>query len=368
MLQPRVIVTTDPELDDLNSMLRLLLYSNEIDLVGLVYCSSEHHYRGDPASGVTPKRWPAESDTLPIDQAIAAYAEVHHNLVAHDHRYPSPAHLASLVRMGNVANVGDMEHPTPGSDLIAEVLLDDNPRPVFVQAWGGMNTIARALRSIEDTHIDRPEWPDIYERVTNKTVMTGFGFQDSTYEDYIEGHWPEIEHRQVATMVWGYFAWNVVPDADAYRLSAAWTREHVSNVGPMGAAYRVWGDGGQMAAGFDDEDYFGIAGRTREELRGRGLSSLVSTPRTGFVDLRRRLVELRTPHRQRSAELGTRQPRWLGRSPERRSPGAEPVSTARSRRIGRPTARRPMTITPPAGSARSRTTSPPDCSGVSRPM
>lgn len=33
---PRTIVTTDPELDDLNSMLRLLLYANEIDIVGLV--------------------------------------------------------------------------------------------------------------------------------------------------------------------------------------------------------------------------------------------------------------------------------------------------------------------------------------------
>jgi hypothetical protein len=37
---PRTIVTTDPELDDLNSLLRLLLYSNEIDIVGLVRCGA----------------------------------------------------------------------------------------------------------------------------------------------------------------------------------------------------------------------------------------------------------------------------------------------------------------------------------------
>jgi hypothetical protein len=36
---PRTVITTDPELDDLNSMLRLLLYSNEINIVGLIYSS-----------------------------------------------------------------------------------------------------------------------------------------------------------------------------------------------------------------------------------------------------------------------------------------------------------------------------------------
>jgi hypothetical protein len=43
----RIIVTTDPELDDLNSMLRLLLYSNEIDIAALVYSASNFHHQGD---------------------------------------------------------------------------------------------------------------------------------------------------------------------------------------------------------------------------------------------------------------------------------------------------------------------------------
>ena len=45
----RTIVTADPELDDLNSLLRLLLYTNEVDLQGLVYASSRFHWRGDGA-------------------------------------------------------------------------------------------------------------------------------------------------------------------------------------------------------------------------------------------------------------------------------------------------------------------------------
>jgi hypothetical protein len=49
---PRTVITTDPELDDLNSMLRLLLYSNEINIAGLIYSSSMVHHKGDTALGI----------------------------------------------------------------------------------------------------------------------------------------------------------------------------------------------------------------------------------------------------------------------------------------------------------------------------
>ena len=45
-----------------------------------------------------------------------------------------------------------MDRDTPGSDLIKELLLDHDRRPLYLQAWGGTNTIARALKSIEDQY------------------------------------------------------------------------------------------------------------------------------------------------------------------------------------------------------------------------
>src|SRR5690348_2734954 len=45
--KPRTIVTTDGEVDDQDSFIRLLLYSNEFYLEGLVYSSSQWHYKGD---------------------------------------------------------------------------------------------------------------------------------------------------------------------------------------------------------------------------------------------------------------------------------------------------------------------------------
>ena len=104
---PRTIVTTDPELDDLNSMLRLLLYANEIDIVGLVYSSSRFHHAGDPAAGVAPHRWPAPGSVFHIDEAVNAYGEAYPHLVVHDPRYPSPERLRSLIAWGNVTGAGD---------------------------------------------------------------------------------------------------------------------------------------------------------------------------------------------------------------------------------------------------------------------
>ena len=45
--KPRVIVTTDPELDDSNSLVRYLLYSADFQTEGIIYASSGFHWKGD---------------------------------------------------------------------------------------------------------------------------------------------------------------------------------------------------------------------------------------------------------------------------------------------------------------------------------
>ncbi len=266
----RIIVTTDPELDDLNSMLRLLLYSNEIDIAALVYSASQFHYAGDPDRGVAAHRWPEPGARLHIDEAVDAYAEVYDNLVRHDSRYPAPERLRALIAVGNISEVGDTREPTAGSDLVRDVLLSAAPGKIFAQAWGGTNTIARALMSIEEQYRQTERWDEIYSLIVGRTVITSFGEQDDTFATYIRPTWPELEFRDVATSAWGYFAWMTVPENAQHYLSAEWMREHVSSVGPIGAAYRVWGDGKHMAAGFDDEDYFGTVNASVEELAERG--------------------------------------------------------------------------------------------------
>lgn len=277
--RPRTIVTADPELDDLNSMIRFLLYSNEVDVAGLVYASSQFHWRGD-GRGTTffhpdreytePQaswRW-AEGERF-IDDAIDAYEKVHANLMVHDARYPTAAALRAVVRVGNVDFEGDTSVPSPGSDLIADVLLDDDPRQVFVQLWAGPSTLARALMTIEERFADTDAWPGIRDAVSAKTVVTKFWSQDATYDEYIAVRWPGIAVIEAATMAWGYTARRSIDPADFELLSAEWLRENVTSAGPLGGLYRVWGDGIQMVPG-DPTDFFHLSGRTADELRTMG--------------------------------------------------------------------------------------------------
>ncbi|WP_106815133.1 DUF1593 domain-containing protein [Microbacterium timonense] len=277
--RPRTIVTADPELDDLNSMIRFLLYSNEVEVEGLVYASSRFHWRGD-GRGTTfflPEReydqpqtsWRWAPGERFIHDAVDAYAEVHDNLRCHDPRYPEPDALRAVIRDGNVDFEGDTSVESPGSRLIADVLLDERPGPVFLQLWAGPSTVARALMSIEERFRGTDRWEAVHAGVSAKAVITKFASQDATYDEYIAPVWPGIRVIEVATLAWGYLARRTVRPEDRHLLGADWMRENITGVGPLGALYRVWGDGRQMVPG-DLTDYFHLSGLSADELRAQG--------------------------------------------------------------------------------------------------
>jgi hypothetical protein len=283
-VRPRTIVTTDPELDDSNSLVRFLLYSAEVRTEGLIYASSQFHWRGDGKGTLFGKpdreysrggvnlcpctSWRWKPGERYIDDAVSIYAKVYPNLRVHDRNYPTPEFLRSKIREGNVEFEGDISKDTPGSDLIKRVLLDEEPGPVYLLAWGGQSTIARALESIKQQYEASPEWPTLREKVSRKAIIQAFGDQDGTNASYIKPEWPGIEFRQMSTATWGYGARGVVRPEFARYLSADWTRENVSSVGPFGAFYRVWGDGRQMVPG-DIFDYFGL-NLSGDALRAKG--------------------------------------------------------------------------------------------------
>jgi hypothetical protein len=285
--KPRVVVTTDPELDDSNSLVRYLLYSTDFRTEGIIYASSQFHWKGDG----TGKTWavpnreyfrfglnlcPCESwrwapNERFIDDAVDLYERVYPNLRVHHADYPTPATLRSKVRWGNVEFDGDISKDSPGSDLIRGLLLDDDPAPVYLLAWGGASTIARALKSIEDRYAGTNDWPATREKVSRKAILSLSGDQDDTYANYIRPSWPGIRSLAAGqggvSLGYGTFVFASAENAPFF--TASWTRANVSSLGPLGAHYRVWGDGKQMVKG-DRFDYFGLAGRTAAELRAMG--------------------------------------------------------------------------------------------------
>ncbi|MFI5896689.1 DUF1593 domain-containing protein [Actinoplanes sp. NPDC051513] len=271
-VKPRTVVTTDMEQDDLASLIRYLLYTNELDTEGIVYTSSRFHWAGDGKGTefflpgreyTTPQtswRW---TGTRTIqDQVLPAYAKVYKNLKTHDPSYPSPASLLSKVKVGNIVFEGEMSEDTPGSNLIRGLLLDHDPRPLYLQAWGGTSTIARALKSIEEKYSGTRSWPRIRAGVSSKAVILASGFQDETYQNYIALSWPGIRVEQMSG---GYATWGYNCDfsgqgnvrglpADRVYFSGAWIKQNIQ-VGPYGSLYRSWLDGQAMPG--DQLDIFG---------------------------------------------------------------------------------------------------------------
>ncbi|KAL3435085.1 hypothetical protein BDV09DRAFT_204390 [Aspergillus tetrazonus] len=269
---PRTVVTTDLEQDDLASLIRYLLYTNEIDTQGIIYSSSRYHWSGD-GNGTrfflpdreyeTPQwTWRWTGTRTVQDIVLKAYAEVWPYLNIHDPFYPSPDELPAMVKIGNIDFEGEMEKDTEGSDFIRELLLDDSDsRTLYLQAWGGTNTIARALKSIEDEYSSSSSWNEIRAAVSRKAVILASGFQDTTYVDYIAPNWPalRVEDFSAAYSLWAYNCEKGegntlgLPDNNVY-FTGNWTKANVQK-GPLGSLYRSWLDGQRMPG--DLLDVFG---------------------------------------------------------------------------------------------------------------
>ncbi len=278
----RVFITFDPELDDNNSLIRYVLAANQFETEGIVLTSGRYHWKGDGSGrtqflpgeeydvqGLGPQtewRWGHGENVL--YDILDAYEECYPNLKVHDPNYPTPEELRSKACLGNIYYQADYSYDSPGSDLLQKVLLDDDPRPVFVQAWGGSSTIARALYCIEQKYKGTDEWEAIYKKVTDKMYFSG-GDQDGTLTNYIQPNWPDIK-RPGAGGTRNPIAYNgqrSLPDEYVYYFEPEWVEEHL-RVGPFGKLQRVWGDGKQFVPG-DKWDYFGEA-KSVEELIADG--------------------------------------------------------------------------------------------------
>ncbi len=147
--RPRIIVTTDGEADDRASFVRFLLTSNEFDVEAIVNSSSEFHWVGG-------KGWNAFHPVEWIAEYIGYYAQVYPNLLKHSKDYPSPDELLARWKVGNISAIGEYATRTEGARFIADILLDNSDsRPIWLQAWGGCNTIAAALKIIQEDHPER---------------------------------------------------------------------------------------------------------------------------------------------------------------------------------------------------------------------
>ena len=275
-IRPRTVITTDGEVDDYDSFIRALLYANDMDIEAIVYSSSCFHWAGDgkgtlllpvnrfegkapkiASANPTPKESYRWIGTTWIDSLINKYEACYPNLVLHDKDYPTPGYLRSIVKMGNIKVEGDMEAPTEGSEYIEKIILDNEPGQVYMQIWGGTNTVARSLLSIEERYRNTPEWDSIYKKVSEKVVLNIILDQDGTYQGYVAKNWPDIKVIYNRDQFFGLaYLWRMqVPRDQQKYLDGDWFRENINNNhGPLAASYLGMGDGHDLG---DPEAHFG---------------------------------------------------------------------------------------------------------------
>lgn len=159
-LKPRIIVLTDispatVEPDDMESIIRLFACADLFEIEALV-ATTGWSSSGDNADWINL-----------IHDAIHAYEQDLPNLrkrsSQHEHLpdetrqqigyWPSPDYLRSVTEVGSQKRgmrfIGK-ENNSPGSDLIIKLADEPDERPVWVQAWGGGNTLAQAIWRVKE--------------------------------------------------------------------------------------------------------------------------------------------------------------------------------------------------------------------------
>jgi hypothetical protein len=232
---PRLIVISDigNEPDDQMSLVRLLLYSNELDIEALIAATSTWQ-----KNAVHPET---------MRTLIQAYGEVRPNLLLNAKGWPTADELAGRVFSGQpgygmaATGVGKM---SDGAKAIVGAVDRDDARPLWISVWGGANTLAEALIQVRATRSSaevakfvaklrvssisdqddagpwmRREFPDLFY-IVQPSAPDGGGYYYATWTG-ISG---DVYYRNGA-------------GADSSTVTNAWLDANIRSKGPLGKLY-----------------------------------------------------------------------------------------------------------------------------------
>jgi cellulose-binding protein len=212
-LKPRMVVLTDIstwEPDDMESMIRLLVYTDMFEIEGLVYTTG----------------WSLETtrdDFIDlIHDAINAYEKDLPNLRKRSNQkghlqddsqqeigyWPSPNYLRDRTMFGSkkrgISHIGE-NNVSPGSNLIIKLADEDDDRPIWVTVWGGGNTLAQAIWQVQK---ERSE--EELKTFLNKIRVYTITDQDRGSRDPFDKsshQWMRREFKKSLMFFWDECAW-----------------------------------------------------------------------------------------------------------------------------------------------------------------
>jgi hypothetical protein len=228
-----VISDIGNEPDDQMSFVRLLLYSNELDIEAMIATTS------------TWQKKATHPETM--HQLINAYAQVRPNLLLNAKGWPEAAELTGRVFTGQTAYGVEATGPGKTSDGARAILRAadrDDPRPLWICDWGGANTLAQALM---DARASRT--PEQLAKLIAKLRVYSISDQDDA-GPWIRREFPDLFYivsPSTPTSGEYYFAtWTGISGDRYYRngvgadfttVTNEWLDANIRRKGPLGKAY-----------------------------------------------------------------------------------------------------------------------------------
>ena len=213
---------SDP--DDMQSIVRFLLYANEFDIEGLVVSSG------------TFANTAKKQNMLDV---IDRYALVYDNLKKHDSMYPTPANLRSVTFEGRSGtwgkkgtdNIGEGKD-SEASDALITIVDKPDPRPIYVGLWGDCSVVAQAVWKVQQTR-SRADLDKFLSKLRIHQIAT----QDGTIH-WLRENFPRLFIIHSATTYSGMFGENDPMS------NLAWIDENIrKNHGPLCDVYPQEGIG-----------------------------------------------------------------------------------------------------------------------------
>lgn len=219
-LKPRLVVCTDiapadVEPDDMESMVRLMSYADLFEIEALI---TSVGWNCDPY----PKEWAQY-----LQRVIEAYRKDVPKLMKRSGQttflpnseeekcqfigyWPSADYIKSRAVMGSerggIKVIGE-DNDSPGSELLIRLADEDDPRPIYVAAWGGANTLAQAIWRVKQTRS-----AEELKRFVRKFRLYTITDQDMQYNmrmdrAYSSHMWLRQEFKDDLQFIWDEGTW-----------------------------------------------------------------------------------------------------------------------------------------------------------------
>ena len=232
---PRVAIISDigNEPDDQMSFVRLLVYSNELDLEAMIATTS------------TWQRTATHPETM--HALIQAYGQVRANLLQHAKGWPTAEDLDAHVFAGQpaygMAAAGEGK-ASAGSLALMQAIEREDERPLWICVWGGTNTLAQALMDLRKAHS-----PAEMEKLIARLRVSSISDQDDA-GPWIRREFPSLFYIAMPSPPnsedYYYATWTGISGdlyyrncagADTSLVTNEWLEKNIRSKGPLGKMY-----------------------------------------------------------------------------------------------------------------------------------